>query len=139
MSGNRAMVETAADRKAAETAYRRKQMAMAAGAVLLIVGSIVIAARSWSRVFGGGPVVLEATPEMIEAAKPDTDDIAKLEAMSLEDLEKEVARRHAEAARPGRAPEAVMASQEAVDRAVEVYNMKRAESASPTVDGTPGK
>lgn len=103
--------------------------------VLIIAGSLAYVSLRWSKITGGDSVVIAPTPESIQAAAPTTDDMQKLNAMSLDELEKELARRESALnSTRARGTPGLEDLQDSVDRCHEVYLAKKAKAEAPVTD-----
>lgn len=115
-----------------------RNLVMGAVASVVVLACITYLSLSWNSVMGNERVVLQPTQAEIDAAKPHNDDLELLRAMTLPELEKELATRtRAAQIAATRNPSTVMPLQEAVERCHEVYNIARAKAQAEAPDEAP--
>ncbi|MFA6046287.1 MAG: hypothetical protein WC718_14985 [Phycisphaerales bacterium] len=74
-----------------------RALIMGVGAGAVVLGCLVFLSMSWKKLSGNERVTIQPTPEYLESIKPLTDDLSRLKAMTLPELEKEMASRKAAA------------------------------------------
>lgn len=126
---------TAQRAQAGEAAEKKKRLILGVSAGVILLACGIYLSFSLKRALYGKSVVVEPSPEAIEAARPFAEDYAVLETMSVADLERELKSREATAAAAVRTnPQKIGELAGAVDRCHEILSRKRAEESRSDAD-----
>lgn len=110
-----------------------RALLLGVGAGVIVLACVLFLTLSWNKISGNERVTIAPTPEYLESVKPFTDELSRLSAMSIPELQKELASRKARAAAANGRDKGEL--EEAVDRCEDVYHAALAKAqATPAAD-----